>query len=117
MDVSSKKCFVIAPIGELGSPERKRSDVIYKYVISPAVESCEYKPLRADRIPDPGIITQQVIQHIVEADLVIADLTGRNPNVFYELAICHALRKPFIQLLQSGEILPFDVASTRTIFV
>jgi hypothetical protein len=56
-----------------------------------------------------------VIQHIVEDELVIADLTGSNPNVFYELALRHALRKPFVQLLANDESLPFDVADQRTI--
>jgi hypothetical protein len=46
---------------------------------------------------------------------VIADLTYRNPNVFYELAIRHCLRKPYIQLINKVESIPFDVAGTRTI--
>ena len=58
-----------------------------------------------------------MIQHIVNDPLVVADLTERNPNVFYELAIRHALGKPFVQLMKRGEQIPFDVAATRTIFV
>jgi hypothetical protein len=61
------------------------------------------------------MITSQVIQHIVEDPLVIADLTDRNPNVFYELAIRHAIRKPLVQIIKKGEQIPFDVAGTRTI--
>ena len=63
------------------------------------------------------MITSQVIQHIVDDPLVIADLTDRNPNVFYELAIRHMLRKPLVQLIMKGEQIPFDVAGTRTIHV
>jgi len=63
------------------------------------------------------MITSQVIQHVVEDQLVIADLTERNPNVFYELAIRHAIRKPLVQLIKKGEQIPFDVAGTRTIHV
>jgi hypothetical protein len=73
--------------------------------------------VRADEIDKPGIITSQVIQHVVNDALVIADLTERNPNVFYELAIRHALRKPLVQLIKKGEAIPFDVAGTRTIYV
>ena len=73
--------------------------------------------MRADHISEPGIITSQVIQHIVEDPLVIADLTDRNPNVFYELAIRHAIRKPLVQIIKKGEAIPFDVAGTRTIHV
>ena len=115
--MSGKNCFIIAPIGESESEIRKRSDQVLKHVIRPAANECGYETLRADEISEPGIITSQVIQHIVEDPLVIADLTGRNPNVFYELAIRHALRKPLVQIIKKGEQIPFDVAATRTIFV
>lgn len=58
-----------------------------------------------------------MIQHIIDDPLVVADLTGMNPNVFYELAIRHAIRKPLIQIIQKDEKLPFDVAGMRTISV
>lgn len=112
-----KSCFVIAPIGEHDSETRKRSDQVLKHVIRPAVGSCGYKAIRADEIDKPGIITSQVIQHVVNDPLVVADLTERNPNVFYELAIRHALRRPLVQLMKKGERIPFDVAGTRTIHV
>ena len=110
-----KTCFVIAPIGEPDSDTRKRSDQVLRHIIRPAVKECGYQAIRADEIDKPGIITSQVIQHVITDDLVIADLTERNPNVFYELAIRHALRKPFVQLIKKGERIPFDVAGTRTI--
>lgn len=112
-----QQCFVITPIGDVESETRKRSDQIFKHVISPAVEECGYSPLRADHISEPGIITSQVIQHIVNDPLVIADLSGRNPNVFYELAVRHAIKKPLVQIIKKGESIPFDVAGTRTIHV
>src|SRR5262249_14580502 len=49
------------------------------------------------------------------ANLVIADLTDHNPNVFYELAIRHIIRKPIVQLIQVGQKLPFDIAQVRTV--
>ena len=112
-----KVCFVIAPIGEPESEGRKRSDQILKHVICPAAVECGYSATRADQISEPGMITSQVIQHVVDDPLVIADLTERNPNVFYELAIRHAIRKPLVQLIKKGEQIPFDVAGTRTIHV
>jgi phage gp29-like protein len=77
-----KLCFVIAPIGEEGSDVRRRSDQVLKHVIAPAAKECGYETIRADKISEPGMITSQVIQHLLEDALVIADLTGRNPNVF-----------------------------------
>lgn len=110
-------CFVISPIGESDSDTRKRADQILRHVIKPAVEQCGYIATRADEIDQPGIITSQVIQRVVEDPLVVADLTERNPNVFYELAIRHALRKPLVQIIKKGEQIPFDVAATRTVQV
>lgn len=112
-----KLCFVISPIGDADSETRKRSDQVLNYVVRPAVTSCGYKAVRADEIDKPGMITSQVIRHVVNDDLVVADLTERNPNVFYELAIRHALRKPLVQIIGKGEAIPFDVAGTRTIYV
>lgn len=114
---NDKACFVIAPIGEPDSETRKRSDQVLKHIIRPAVEMCGYTAVRADEIDKPGIITSQVIQRVVSDPLVVADLTDRNPNVFYELAIRHALRKPLVQVIKKSERIPFDVAGTRTIQV
>lgn len=112
---NGKKCFIIAPIGEPKSDVRKRSDQVFKHIISPAVVPLGYSPIRADQISEPGIITSQIIEYVAESELVIADLSGHNPNVFYELAIRHAIKKPLIQLIQKGEKIPFDVASMRII--
>lgn len=108
-------CFVVAPIGEEGSKIREHSDNLLNYVIEPAVSKHGYKAVRADKISDPGLITHQVIEHVVESPLVIADLTDNNPNVFYELAIRHAFQKPYIQLIDKSDDIPFDVADIRTI--
>ncbi len=70
---------------------------------------------RADELADEGLITNQVIQRLIDGDLVVADLTGRNANVYYELAIRHAAQKPVIHLIEHGETLPFDVANVRAI--
>lgn len=110
-----KSCFVISPIGEDLSETRKRADQVLKHLVRPAVESCGYKATRADEIDKPGLITSQVIQAVVNDDLVIADLSETNPNVFYELAVRHMIRKPLIQIIQKGERIPFDVGGMRTI--
>jgi hypothetical protein len=76
-----------------------------------------YEPIRADKLPEPGKITRQVIDHIVRDNLVIADLTDSNPNVFYELGICHAIRKPVILLMLDGQTAPFDLHEMRRISI
>lgn len=116
-DAKEKICFVIAPIGADASVERVRSDQVLKHIIEPSARDCGYEPIRADKISEPGLITSQVIQHIVDDPLVIADLTGRNPNVFYELALRHAIKKPVVLIIHATETIPFDVAGSRTVHV
>jgi hypothetical protein len=112
----TKTCFVAAPLGEDGSPTRFRSNEVLEHVIGPALAPLDYDVVRADRISESGYITTQIIERLMEADLVIADLTEKNPNVFYELALRHAFKKPCIQICQSGEKIPFDIAGLRTVF-
>lgn len=116
-DKNNKTCFVIAPIGKEGSDVRIRSDQVLKHIISPAANECGYDTIRADQISEPGLITSQVIQHVVDDPLVVADLTGWNPNVFYELALRHAVKKPVVQIINASETIPFDIAASRTIHV
>lgn len=112
---SDKICFVIAPIGKPDSPERERSDQVLDFIIRPAVTRFGYKAVRADEIDEPGLITTQVLQAVVDAPLVVADLTGRNPNVFYELSLRHATKKPVIQIIDQSEDIPFDISDMRTV--
>ena len=112
-----KLCFVIAPIGEPDSDTRKRSDQVLKHVIEPPCQERGYNVVRADKTSQPGLITTQVIDKLLKAELVVADLTEHNPNVFYELAVRHAAQKPIIHLIEDGESIPFDVADFRTIRV
>jgi hypothetical protein len=109
-------CFVIAPIGSDGSDTRQRSDDVLNYIIAPAMRECGYVPVRADQIDRAGVITSQIIEHIIDDPLVIADLTDHNPNVFYEIAIRHVTKRPIIHIIHYAQKLPFDVAMNRAIF-
>lgn len=115
--IALKTCFVISPIGDEDSDVRRRSDQIWSFVIEPAVKPRGYRAVRADRISNPGLITPVVIDHLYRDELVIADLTFKNANVFYELAIRHAAHKPVINIKDEKELLPFDIAGMRTIDV
>jgi hypothetical protein len=117
MPDARRKCFVIAPIGDENSPTSIRSNKVMKFLIKPVVEELGFDPERGDEINKVGYITSEVIDRIITDDLVIADLTDLNPNVFYELAVRHAVRKPFVQLIDHTQALPFDVHGMRTILV
>jgi len=89
---------------------------LYSEVIRPVAESMGFEAYRADDVYKPGIILQDIIQGIVEAEVVIADITPVNANVFYELGYAHALDKPTILLAEGRSELPFDIRSYRCIF-
>jgi hypothetical protein len=110
-----KICFFIAPIGEEKSEDRDRSDQVRDYVVKPIAEKLGYQVIRADEISKSGIITSQIIEYLFESKLVVAYLATGNPNVFYELALRHAVRKPFVQIIEEGQKIPFDVSALRTI--
>ena len=112
-------CFVIGPIGKDGSPERKHSDLLLNAVIKQVLQKTEFDYIvkRADEDADPGMIGDRVISDIINAELVVADLTDLNPNAFYELGIRHSTEKPAIHVARAGTALPFDNVAHRTIFV
>ena len=66
-------------------------------------------------ITNPGLVTPAIIASLARADLIIADLSDLNPNVYYELAVAHGMAKPVIHIRRVGERLPFDVQDLRTI--
>jgi hypothetical protein len=113
----SKMCFVITPIGEEESHERKHANMVLRSIIEPVVEELGYKAIRADQIDKSGIITQQIFEHLAKARLCIADLSFSNPNAFYELGIRHTCKLPTVQLIRKGDRIPFDVSQGRTIKV
>jgi hypothetical protein len=111
----STTCFYITPIGEDGSEQRKHSDLFLGSIVEPALEHLGLRVVRADSIDKPGTITKQIMEYLLRARLVIADLSFHNPNVFYELAIRHAARLPVVQLIRASERIPFDLNQIRTI--
>jgi hypothetical protein len=113
---NDKTCFVICPIGDEGTEIRRWSDLTFNYIIKPITETFGYTPKRADHIKESGLITSQIIKQLLDSQLIIADLTYNNPNVYYELAIRHFIQKPYIQMIKRGEKVPFDISGMRTIF-
>ncbi len=95
-------------------PFNKTLKPVYR-VVSQALRADGWIVQRADEIVRPRRITDAIMQAILISDLVVADLTGSNPNVFYELGLAHATGCDVILLTQERRI-PFDVTTESTIF-
>ncbi|MCH7496551.1 MAG: hypothetical protein IH971_01705 [Candidatus Marinimicrobia bacterium] len=100
------RAFVIMPFD-------KEFDAVYAQFIKPALEKLGFEVFRADDIQNQRSILQDIVVSLSESDLVIADLTGGNENVFYELGLAHALQRPVIHLTQDSEEIPFDLKPYR----
>jgi hypothetical protein len=107
------KCFVVMGFGKKTDYPTNRVldlDKSYEYFIKPAVKAAGYECVRADEIQHAGNINVPMYQQLLNADLVIADVSTYNPNAFYELGVRHAL-KPYTTILIAEDelIFPFDV--------
>ena len=114
-----RKCFIITPIGDSASEIRRHIDGIIDAAIIPALqstESIEYEVIVPHRKYESTTITKQIYTDLYKSDLVIANLTGLNPNVMYELATRFCFGKPVILIAECGTPLPFDVQDQRVHF-
>ena len=108
-------CFVMSTTKEPGTDERNHADVILIQYVERALVDTGLKLVRADKIGSAGMISKQIIEHIINSKLVVADLSFHNPNVFYELALRHVTGKPTVHLIQASDKIPFDLSNFRTI--
>lgn len=114
-------CFIVGPIGDrldaAGTEGRLRYEnatQIWENVFEPACATFGLTPVRADKIAESGEIPEQIFTYLRDADVVIADLTGGNANVMYELGLRHTRDKITIQIGEHQQ-LPFDVNTIRTV--
>lgn len=114
-DIKKMTCFVITPIGDSDSGIRRHIDGIIEQAIIPALAD-RFIVEAAHKKYEIGSINDRIIRDVYESDLVIANLTGTNPNVMYELAVRYSFGKPAIVIAERGTKLPFDVIDENTIF-
>ena len=98
--------FVIMPFDD-------QFTTVFSHFIKPILEELGFNVERADDIENQRNILRDIVENIHNSALIIADLTTANANVFYELGLAHALRKPVILMTQSIEEVPFDLGPYR----
>ena len=103
------RCFVAMPFLPLF--ERQ-----YERVIRPAVETAGLVCVRGDEVYTKPLIVQDVWASIRRSRLVVAELSGRNPNVMYEVGLAHAIGKPIVLLTRNEDDVPFDLKALRYIY-
>ncbi len=110
VDASLPRAFVAMPF-------RDPFNALYEEVIKPEAEDLGFAIVRVDEIHSPGLILDDIRREIEASQVIVAEISQPNPNVFYELGYAHALRKPAVLLARrtNGEQLPFDIRGYRTI--
>ena len=111
-------CFVLMPFGKkMDAAGRVTNfDSVYDKVIAPAVRAAGLEPIRADEEKIGGTIHKPMFERLMLCHYAVADITGANPNVFYELGIRHAMRpRSTVIVFGEGTVLPFDIALVRGI--
>lgn len=115
---SADRCFVVMRIGKEGSDDHSHFRALYDEFIKPMVAECGYTVVRADDFEKGGAITSDIIRELASSDLVIADLTDLNPNVFYELGVRHSLvGRGTIMIVDDARTssIPFDIGAYRVL--
>ena len=108
--LDEKLCFILMPFGKEFNIQE-----IYIDNIKPVVESIGFNCLRADDIYENRPIINTIWESINKASIIISELTGKNPNVFYELGIAHTLGKEVIMIAQDIDDVPFDLRYLKVI--
>ena len=112
----SPLCFVLMPFGRKTDASGRTTDfdAVYRQIIAPAVQDAGLDPLRADEERAGGTIHKPMFERLMLCPYAVADITGANPNVYYELGIRHAMRpRATVILFAAGTTLPFDIALLR----
>jgi len=111
-EARSPRVFVMMPFAE-------PFDALYRDVIKPVAEDeLDFEVVRVDEIQAPGLVIDDVQRQIAASNVVVAEISTRNPNVFYELGYAHALRKPAVILVRREDRndVPFDLRGYRAIY-
>jgi len=108
-----KTCFIIMPIADMEGYDSGHFARVYNHIIKPACDNSGFKVIRADDVSSSNFIVLDILRKIIECDLAICDLSGRNPNVMYELGLRQAFNKKTVLIKDDRTVSPFDVQAFR----
>ncbi len=105
----ARTCFVIMPFSATPSCTEDEWTAVFQKVLKPAIEGADLGYICRRSVASRGNVVGTILQDLNEAHLVLADLTDRNANVFYELGVRHALKDRTVLIAQKKEDIPFDL--------
>jgi hypothetical protein len=109
-------CFFAATVEDEKSKAHPASGILLREILTPILGEMGFSLVTAHELPDPSMIGMEAIAHLSNDRLVIADLTGLNSNVMYEVGVRHCLRLPLVILAENGTNLPFEIQSDWIFF-
>lgn len=110
-----KRCFVIMPISDAEPYPAGHWQRVYKHLISPSCQAAGFEPILASEIQQTNFIALDILQRIISSEIVLCDLSSRNPNVFYELGIRQAFDKPAVLIKDTITPRVFDIQGLRDV--
>lgn len=107
------QCFVVMPIADMEGYDPGHFGRVYRNIIIPSCEEAGFSPIRADDVGRTNLIHVDILKYLLSAEIVICDLSGRNPNVLFELGLRQAFDKPTVLMQEKGTAQIFDISSLR----
>ncbi len=114
-DISSSKpiCFVLMPISDPDGYVKGHFQHVFDDIVSPACDRAGFKALRADQVKQSNLIHLDIVQKLIDVPMAVCDLSSRNPNVLFELALRQAFDKPVALIQEIGTPPVFDISPFR----
>lgn len=112
-DKERKDCFIVMPIADMEGYEAGHFKRVYQNIIAPSCKEAGFHPVRADDVGRTNLIHVDILGRLLEAEMVICDLSGHNPNVLFELGIRQAFDKPTVLIQEKGTPSIFDISTLR----
>ena len=117
VSLTNTRIYILLPKAFILKEFSAQYDSLYTDVIQEVAEDFGIFIYRADEVYKPGLILIDIVPGLIESEIIIAEISSQNPNVYYEFGYAHAIGKPTILLADRDSELPFDISGFRVIFI